>query len=100
MSPERKSLDATAIATLVLLCAVWGFQQTLLKATASEMSPTLQIGLRSGIGCLLLAILMKLQGTSLALQRGPWLAGLFAGAVFAAEIASYLQANSRLAFAG
>lgn len=85
MSLERRSLDATAIATLVLLCAIWGIQQTILKATASDMSPTLQIGLRSGIGCLLLAIMMKLQGTSLALQRGPWLAGLFAGTLFAAE---------------
>ena len=85
MNPERKSLDATAIATLVLLCALWGIQQTILKATAGQMSPTLQIGLRSGIGCVLLAVLMKFQGTSLALQRGPWLAGLFAGALFAAE---------------
>ena len=85
MTSERKSLDATAIATLVLLCSLWGIQQTILKATATDMSPTLQIGLRSGIGCVLLAVMMKLQGTSLALQRGPWLAGLFAGALFAAE---------------
>ena len=96
MTSERKSLDATAIATLVLLCSLWGIQQTILKATATDMSPTLQIGLRSGIGCVLLAVMMKFHGTSLALQRGPWLAGLFAGALFAAEFLFIGEGNAAI----
>ena len=44
----RKALDSQAIFLMIVLCATWGMQQVVLKATASEIPPILQIALRSG----------------------------------------------------
>ena len=46
--PRRDRLDATAIAVMVLLCAVWGFQQTAVKLDmAGGIPPVLQATMRS-----------------------------------------------------
>ena len=70
---------------MLLLCLLWGGQQSLIKLVADDMAPTLQISLRSGIGMLLIALFMAWRGVSFALHRGPWRAGLVVGALFAAE---------------
>ncbi|MDP3192287.1 MAG: EamA/RhaT family transporter, partial [Rhodoferax sp.] len=38
---------------MVVLCAIWGLQQVVLKATADDIAPIMQIGLRSGVAALL-----------------------------------------------
>ncbi|XOT96185.1 EamA/RhaT family transporter, partial [Alcaligenes pakistanensis] len=58
MSEERKPLDALASSAMLILCLIWSFQQILLKATADDMAPIFQIGLRSGVACLLVAMLV------------------------------------------
>ena len=35
---------------MLLLCVLWGGQQSVIKLVAHDMAPTLQISLRSGIG--------------------------------------------------
>ena len=48
MPPQKTRLDATAVAIVVLLCALWGFQQTTLKvAAAGGLPPLYQPALRS-----------------------------------------------------
>jgi drug/metabolite transporter (DMT)-like permease len=85
MSTSRKPLDTTAYLCIVFLCTLWGGQQILFKLTIDDMTPSMQIGLRSVLGCVLLALFMWFQGTSLALWKGPWRAGMAVGLIFGFE---------------
>lgn len=81
----RVTLDGRAVAWMVLLCAVWGLQQVVLKAVAPVFSPMLQIGLRSGLAALLILALLRWRGEGLGVLRSHWRAGLVAGVLFALE---------------
>jgi drug/metabolite transporter (DMT)-like permease len=85
MNNTRQPLDAQAISLMLLLCVLWGGQQSIIKFVADDMSPVLQISLRSAIGMILIAAFMRYQRISFALHKGPWQAGLLAGTLFAAE---------------
>lgn len=85
MTPSHKPLDATAYLCIIMLCTLWGGQQILFKLSIDDISPSMQIALRSSLGCVLLALFMWHQGTSLALWRGPWRAGMSVGLLFGVE---------------
>ncbi len=70
---------------MLLLCILWGVQQSVIKLVAEDMAPTLQISLRSGIGMILIAGFMAWRGISFALHKGPWRAGIAAGLLFGFE---------------
>lgn len=58
---RRDHLDATAIAAMVLLCALWGFSQTIVKiCMAQGLPPVLQTTIRSAgaalLGCIWLVL--------------------------------------------
>ena len=81
----RKALDGRAIGLMLILCQIWGFQQVVLKATAPDMAPLLQIALRSGVAALLVGGLLLWRGQRIAVQAGAWRPGLLAGGLFAVE---------------
>ena len=54
--PIRKPLDATAVASGLALCVIWGLQQTAIKAAGGDISPILQVAIRSGVSALLILI--------------------------------------------
>ena len=54
----RKALDARSSVLMLTLCLTWGLQQVVLKATATDIAPVMQIALRSGVAALLVALLM------------------------------------------
>lgn len=56
---ERQPIDSSAVLTTVVLCALWGLQQTAIKAAAGEISPMLQVALRSGIAALLVLLAVR-----------------------------------------
>lgn len=85
MSSRKKELDLLAITLMLLLCTLWGGQQSLIKLIADDMSPVLQISVRSIIGIALLSLFMLQQKISFALHRGPWRAGLLVGLMFTVE---------------
>lgn len=60
-------------------------QQVALKATAQDISPVLQIALRSGIGATLVALYMLLRRERLTFADGNWKPGLVVGVLFALE---------------
>jgi len=70
---------------MFLLCMIWGLQQVVLKAAASDIAPLFQIALRSGIAALLVVILMFFRGERLLLKDGTWRPGLLVGLLFALE---------------
>ncbi|MFX1677125.1 DMT family transporter [Paraburkholderia sp. A2WS-5] len=49
----RKHVDGTAMAIMVTLCLVWGFQQVAIKAVAGDIAPMMQVSVRSGIAAVL-----------------------------------------------
>ncbi len=83
-------LTAAPIALLVLLCALWGFQQVTVKlGVAGGFPPVLLAGSRSGVAALLLTLWISWRSGAASLR--PMLTpamlrpGLLIGALFAAE---------------
>jgi drug/metabolite transporter (DMT)-like permease len=81
----RKDLDDKAIGLMLVLCAIWGLQQVVLKATAAEMAPILQLGLRSGIAAALVGLLMWARGEHRSAVAGAWRPGILVGLLFGLE---------------
>src|SRR5690348_2223514 len=81
----RKAIDARAAGLMVLLCLVWGFHQVAIKAAAPDISPVLQLALRSGVAALLVGLLMSWRGERISLREGTWRPGLLTGLLFSLE---------------
>lgn len=69
----KRSIDTTAFAVMVLLCLIWGLQQSAMKIVAGSVDPMLQIGLRSGLAAVIVL------GLSRVFLRDRWHRGLFLG---------------------
>lgn len=80
----RKEMDSLAIGLVTLTSFTWGLQQVLLKAVSADMSPVLQIAIRSGIAAALLAAVMMFRQEKLFSDH-TWKPGLMAGMLFALE---------------
>lgn len=83
----RVAPGPTAFGLMVLLCALWGFQQVAIKIATAEISPILQAGLRSGFGAVLVFAWARWQGIALFAQDRSLRPGLLAGLLFALEFA-------------
>ena len=81
----RKALDGQAIAWMVVLCMVWSLQQIVLKATAADIAPVMQIGLRSGGAAVLVAIVMFMRGERMHISDRTWQPGILVGLLFGLE---------------
>ena len=81
----RKPLDPQAVGLMLVLCLTWSLQQVVLKATAADIAPLLQVALRSGVAALLVGGLMLVRREKMRTADGTWRAGLGAGALFALE---------------
>jgi len=85
MSQDRRALDATAFGTMLLLTALWGFQQVTVKWIAADVSLVMQAAIRSVIATALLVAWARLSGQTLWRRDGTLAAGCVAGLLFAAE---------------
>ncbi|MCM2340582.1 DMT family transporter [Rhodoferax sp.] len=81
----RQALDSTAISLMVVLCATWGLQQVVLKATAADIAPVMQIGLRSGVAALLVGLVMWWRKEPMNLRDGTLRPGVVVGLLFGVE---------------
>ena len=54
MAQDRKALDANAYALMLLLTALWGFQQVIIKWISGEVSFVMQAAIRSIVATALL----------------------------------------------
>ncbi|MCH7314207.1 DMT family transporter [Acinetobacter sp. ANC 3882] len=89
---ERKALDATASGLMIVLCMIWGLQQVILKMAAPDISPLMQIALRSGLAAILLLPLLYLDKTSQLLNRQNLKAGVLVAVLFSLEFFLLAQA--------
>ncbi|AXY61840.1 DMT family transporter [Acinetobacter sp. WCHAc010052] len=84
---------------MVALCMIWGLQQVVLKMAAPDISPVMQIAVRSGLSALMVYPLIQLQqGTTLLTRTylipGIWIAFLFSAEFFlVAEALRYTTAS-------
>ena len=85
MSQDRSALDARAYAVMLLLTALWGFQQVTVKAIATDVSLVMQAAVRSALACALLLAWARLRGIALFGRDGTLWPGLVAGVLFGAE---------------
>ena len=70
---------------MVLLTALWGFQQVVIKLTAADVSPVLQAGVRSILATVLVLGWAWRRKTALWESDGTLWPGLLAGLLFAGE---------------
>jgi drug/metabolite transporter (DMT)-like permease len=82
---SRKALDGQAIVWMVVLCMVWSLQQIVLKATAADIAPVMQIGLRSGGAAVLVGLVMLWRGERMRISDGTWQPGMVVGLLFGLE---------------
>jgi drug/metabolite transporter (DMT)-like permease len=80
-------LDATAYAAMLLLAALWGFQQAAIKLVAADVSLVMQAAIRSAGASLLVLAWASYRGIPLFRRDGTLLAGIAAGLLFGAEFA-------------
>ena len=83
--PDRKTADASAFGLMLLLCAMWGFNQVAIKLATPGISPVMQACLRSAIAAVLLFGWARVRGIALFDRDGTLGPGLAAGILFAAE---------------
>lgn len=88
MSDRKSRLDAVAVASLVLCCALWGLNHTITKLTLADVPPLVQAGVRSLGAAVLVALWAAWRGLSLNPRNGTLAGGLLAGSLFAAEFAA------------
>lgn len=74
-----------AFGLMVLLCAIWGFQQVAMKYASAEISPILQAALRSAGGALLVYGWARWRGIALFARDHSLRPGLLAGLLFGFE---------------
>jgi drug/metabolite transporter (DMT)-like permease len=85
MSQERRALDATAISVMLLLTALWGFNQVTIKWIAADVSLVTQAAIRSMVATVLLFAWCYFRKETLFARDGTLLAGVAAGLLFAFE---------------
>lgn len=85
MSAQRKALDTLAVATMLVLCVLWGLQQVAVKLAAPAMGPVMQIGLRSLAAAALVFLVILWKGERLSARDRFFLPGIGAGLLFALE---------------
>lgn len=85
MTLRRKNADLRAGGIMTVLCIIWGVQQVAIKGVADEVSPVLQVALRSGIAALLVLVVMTCRKESLRESRPYLMAGCVVGLLFALE---------------
>jgi drug/metabolite transporter (DMT)-like permease len=85
MSAERSQLDGFAIGMMTFLCAIWGIQQVVIKLAAHDMLPVVQVGLRSVISAVLVAVVMKAKEIPFFADDGTWKPGVWIGLLFGIE---------------
>lgn len=82
---DHQTLDLTAMAMLVVLCASWGLQQVAIKVAIIGVPPLLQSGIRSVGATVFIWLWMTVRREPLLERDGTLWWGIAAGLLFAAE---------------
>ena len=89
---QRQALDLQASGLMIVLCMIWGIQQVVLKWAAVDISPIMQIAIRSGLAALLVLPLLKLKPGTHLYSREYLLPGIGLALLFSAEFVFVAEA--------
>lgn len=81
----RTPPGTSAFVLMIVLCAIWGFQQITIKIAGEGVSPVLQAGIRSAIGLALLTLWALWRRQALFAADGTLRMGVLVGLLFAIE---------------
>jgi drug/metabolite transporter (DMT)-like permease len=87
LDTRKTHLDAVAVGSLLLCCALWGLNQVAAKVALADIPPLTQAAARSLGAALLVLAWSRWRGIALAARDGTMAGGLAAGILFAAEFA-------------
>lgn len=82
---ERRPLDWLAVGLTLMLCVIWGVQQTAMKMVASDIDPIMQLGMRFAAAAVFFGLLTWRQEGRAAFSDGTLPSGLLLGLLFSAE---------------
>ena len=82
---QAKALNSFGAVLVFALCVIWGFNQVVAKLALPDVGPIAQIGIRSGIGALCVAVYALSTKRQVFKIDGTEAAGALAGALFTAE---------------
>jgi len=85
--PDRQPVDARAAMIMVVLCAIWGTQQAIVKLAAPDMSATLQMASRSAMAAICVFVLARARRETQWFCRATLIPGLAVGTCFGLEFA-------------
>ncbi|MGE8540116.1 MAG: DMT family transporter [Acinetobacter sp.] len=89
---QRKALDVQASGLMIILCMIWGIQQVVLKLAAPDISPVMQIAIRSGLSAILVLPLIQLVKGSHLYSKDYLLPGIWLAFLFSAEFLCVAEA--------
>jgi drug/metabolite transporter (DMT)-like permease len=81
----RRPIDGFATAVMLVLCVLWGTQQVVIKLTAPDVVPAMQMTLRNGTSALLVAAVLVVRRLPVSFRNSTLRPGLLAGALFGVE---------------
>ena len=84
-APTRQPIDLRAVSLMVLLCIVWGIQQSLMKIVINDVAPVMQLALRFSGATLFFGILVFVREGGKAFSDGTLLSGTMLGILFSVE---------------
>jgi drug/metabolite transporter (DMT)-like permease len=87
LDSRKTHIDAVAVASLLLCCALWGLNQVAAKVALADIPPLTQAAARSLGAALLVLAWSRWRGIALTARDGTLGGGLAAGALFAGEFA-------------
>lgn len=100
MTEQDRNLDGVGVFILIVLCAVWGLNHTVIKWSYTDISPILSATVRSILAVGLLAVYCRVKSEPLKSSLH-WGHGAFLGAVFTVEfVFLYTGINLTLASRG
>lgn len=82
---HSRPLDGAAMALVVMLCLVWGFNQVAIKLALPDIPPLIQSTVRTALATLILLVLMRWRSLPVAARDGTLWPGLLAGVLFGLE---------------
>jgi drug/metabolite transporter (DMT)-like permease len=85
LTKEKQTLDLTAMAILVVLCASWGVTQVAIKVASRGVSPLFQSAIRSVGATVLIWIYMTVRREQMLERDGTLWWGIAAGLLFSGE---------------
>lgn len=85
LEPTRRPLDGRAFLLVLVLCLVWGFQQTAMKGVAASVAPVLQLAVRFAAATLVFGGYVWQSEGARAFSDGTLPSGLLLGLLFSLE---------------